>query len=181
VIESLMRDPSKRFPTLADPEAITALRVWFCKYRTLRPVADLTNLRTLVIAGYPDQDLTPIAPLRNLNYLSVLDFARITNLAPLVELHTLRTLRLHSPPSWDSSGKIIQVESLAPIAHLPNLEHLELFGVLPISGSLDDLQRAPSLRSVRVSKYPESEVARYRSATGVDSAFAPGPPVPDWD
>lgn len=176
-----MRDSSKRFPVLADPSAITALRVWFCKYVALRPVADLTSLRVLVIAGYPDQDFTPIASLQNLEYLSVLHFAHVTDLAPLADLQTLHTLRLHSLPSWDSSGKTIQVESLAPLAHLPKLEHLELFGVVPVHGSLADLETAPSLRSVRVSKYPEREVARYRSATGVGNAFAPGPPVAGWD
>jgi hypothetical protein len=180
VIESLVRDPSKQFPALAEPESVRALRIWFCKYQTLLPVADLTNLRTLVIAGYPDRDLTPVAALRHLEYLSLVDFAKVTDLAPLVDLTALRTLRLHSPPSWDSSGKVIVVDSLAPIAQLPYLEHLELFGVCPAKRSLADLESAPSLRTVRVSKYPKSEVGRYESTTGVDNAFAPAPPVPDW-
>lgn len=175
-----MRDPAKEFPSLAAPAAVTALRIWFCKYRTLRPMADLTSLQTLVIAGYPDPDFTPLRTLTHLAYVSVLDFARVTDLTPLAGLHSVRTLRLHSPPSWDASGRVIEVDSLAPIADLPRLEHLELFGVRPSSGSLAELEAAPSLRTVPVSRYSTSEVARYRRATGVASNFAPAPPVPDW-
>lgn len=180
VIETLMWDGSKEFPTLADPLSITDLRVWFCKYRTLEPIGQLTNLRTLVIAGYPDADFGPLAHLTSLTYLSVLDFRQVADLEPLRAFSALQTLRLHSPPSWDSSSRVIEVGSLAPIASLPSLEHLELFGVRPVSESLAELEIAPRLRSLRVSKYPKDEVARFRSATGVDDAFAPKPPHADW-
>jgi hypothetical protein len=180
MIASMMRDPAKEFPSLYAPTEVKALRVWFCKYRTLRPVAELTNLQTLVIAGYPDTDFAPLGALTHLAYLSVLDFTRVSDLAPLAALQSLRTLRLHSPPSWDASGRVIEVDSLGPIAALPRLEHLELFGVRPSSGYLSELEAAPSLRSVRVSKYAEPEVARYQLATGVASDFAPAPPIPDW-
>jgi hypothetical protein len=181
VIEDLVRDPSRQFPSLPNPEMVTALRVWFCKYRTLVQIADLTNLRTLVIAGYPDRDFGPLAHLRNLQYISVLDFGSVNDLTPLSELQDLRTLRLHSPPSWDSSGKVIEVPSLASIARLPRLQHLELFGVRPPDKSLADLEGASALQTVRVSKYPKAEVARYESTTGVHNPFAPSPPIPDWN
>jgi len=157
------------------------LRVWFCKYRTLRPLAELINLQTLVIAGYPDNDFSSIAALQNLDYLSVLHFPGVTDLAPLRELRALRTLRLSSLPSWDASGKVLEVDSLAPIADLPLLEHLELLGVRPASASLAELEGTAALRSLRVSKYPEAEVARYQSSTGMTNTFAPAPPVPDWN
>lgn len=180
-IQDLVRDPARQFPDLPDPEAVTALRVWFCKYRTLGPVAAFTNLRTLVVAGYPDPDFVPLAGLRGLEYLSVLDFAKVSDLSPLADLDHLRVLRLHSPPSWDSSGKVIEVQSLEPLAQLPQLEHLELFGVRPSDKSLAPLEAAPRLRTVRVSKFPMPEVARFRAATGVTDPFAPPPPVSEWD
>ena len=180
MIESLVRDGSRTFPLIADPLSVTALRVWFCKYRTLEPIAHLTSLRTLTIAGYPDADFTPLGHLTSLEYLSVLDFRHVADLEPLRALQGLKTLRLHSPPSWDSSSKVIEVSSLEPIAALPRLEYLELFGVRPASPSLAELEGAPLLQSVRVSKYPVAEVARYRSATGVGDAFAPEPKYLDW-
>lgn len=178
--EDLLRDPAKEFPRLPDPDAVTALRVWFCKYRTLRPLAGLRHLRTLVIAGYPDPDFDAISGLAELQYLSVLDFAKVTDLSPLAHLTELRTLRLHSPPSWDSSGKVIEVQSLAPLAELPRLEHLELFGVRPADGSLAALEPSRALKTVRVSNFPKAEVGRYRAAVHVSDSFAP-PPTPDWD
>lgn len=122
-----------------------------------------------------------LSELRRLEYLSVLDFAKVADLSPLADLNQLRVLRLHSPPSWDSSGRVIEVQSLAPLARLPRLEHLELFGVRPTDKSLAPLEAAPRLRTLRVSKYPKSEVARYRSAVAVTDEFAPLLPVPEWD
>ena len=181
MIEDLVRDPAKQFPDLGRPEAVTALRVWFCKYRSLSPVADLPNLQTLVVAGYPDADLTPFAGLTNLRYLRLLDFPKVRDLSPLVELTNLRTLRLATLPSWDSSGRVLEVASLAPLSRLPRLQHLELFGVRPPDKSLVPLEASPTLRTLRVSKYPQTEVVRYRAATGQSGAFAPAPGVADWD
>lgn len=178
-IEELVRDKANEFPELVAPQSVTALRVWFCNYRTLSPLALLANLQTLVIAGYPDSDFDAIASLAKLQYLSILDFAKVTDLTPLGQLTELRTLRLHSPPSWDSSGRVIEVDSLAPIALLPRLEHLELFGVRPADQSLAALELAPNLRTVRVSKFPKPEVARYRAASNVGESFAP-PPSAGW-
>ncbi|MBU1410679.1 hypothetical protein KKC22_04090, partial [Myxococcota bacterium] len=49
------------------------------------------------------------------------------------------------------------VESLQPVAELPELEELSLFGVLPESKSIEHLLLSKTLRRVRVSKYPPSE------------------------
>jgi hypothetical protein len=72
------------------------------------------------------------------------------------------------------------VYSLRPLALLPNLTHLELFGVRPATKSLRDLEAAPGLSSVRVSKYPKAEITRFREVTGLSDAFAPRPDVSDW-
>jgi hypothetical protein len=175
-----MRDSSKTFPAFDEPGRITALRVWFCKYQTLRQIEELSNVRTLVIAGYPDESFEPIGRLASLEYLSVVDFPKITSLEPLADLGQLRVLRLHCLPSWDSSGRVIQIESLAPIARLARLEHLELFGVGPANGSLSALESLPGLRSVRVSKYPPAEVDRFRAVSAVSDEFAPAPQVLGW-
>lgn len=159
----------------------SALRVWHCNYQSLVPLSGYPNIKILVIATFPDDDLEPVAALTGLEYLRVLHLPGVTDLAPLERLQRLRTLRLATLPSWDSSGKVTTVESLAPLAGLPHLAHLELFGVRPADKSLRDLEGSPSLVSVRVSKYPKPEVRRLHEATGWADAFAPGPGVSDWD
>lgn len=176
-----MRDKAKTLPLDPDAANVTALRVWHCSYATFAPLAQYRNLRTLVVATYPDSDLDTVAQLGDLEYLSLMHLPSVADLAPLAQLKHLRTVRLSTLPSWDPSGKVTEVDSLRPLASLPRLAHLELFGVRPSDKSLRDLERAPSLASVRVSKYPKAEIARFRQATGLSDAFAPSPGVADWN
>jgi hypothetical protein len=181
MLRDLMRDKGNTMPI--DPQAaeITALRVWHCNYLSLTRLTQFSNLRTLVVATYPDVDLQPLAALASLEYLSLVHLPNVDDLTPLAQLKQLRTVRLATLPSWDSSGKVTVVESLRPLAALPNLIHLELFGVQPAGKSLFELEKATALASVRVSKYPEPEVARFYKATGVSDAWAPSPSVADWN
>jgi hypothetical protein len=158
----------------------SALRVWHCNYQSLAAIRRYPDLQTLVIATYPDETLGPVAALERLEYLSILHLPGVTDLAPLGRLERLRTLRLATLPSWDSSGKVTTVQSLAPLAELPHLAHLELFGIRPEDRSLRDLEGAPNLVNVRVSKYPKPEVRRFYEATGWSDRFAPDHGVSDW-
>ena len=176
----LMRDSASELPVPAQPEGVTALRVWHCKYRTLEPLGRFQNLETLVVATWPDSTLDVLAGLDSLTYLSLHHLPKVTDLAPLAHLQNLTTLCLHTLPSWDSSGKKTVVRSLEPLALLPSLHHLELFGVVPEDGSLRALEAASGLESVRVHKYARRERDRFYEATGVSDAFAPGPPVTAW-
>jgi hypothetical protein len=61
-----MRDPSTTFPEVTDAQGVTALRVWHCMYGTLESLHQFPNLRTLLVASYPDDgariaDLLPCA------------------------------------------------------------------------------------------------------------------------
>ncbi|WP_323791446.1 hypothetical protein [Nocardioides sp.] len=181
MFRDLMRDKTKTMPTDPDAADVTALRVWHCNYESLALVMQYQHLKTLVVATYPDADLEPVASLDDLEYLSLLHLPGVTDLAPLARLTNLRTLRLSTLPSWDSSGKVTEVDSLRPLVMLPKLTRLELFGVRPASRSLGDLEDSTSLVSVRVSKYPQAEVARFRDVTGLSDGFAPAPGVADWN
>jgi len=181
VFRDLMRDKAKAMPTDVDAALVTALRVWHCNYRTLTPVVQYANLRTLVVATYPDSDLEALATLSGLEYLRLLHVPHVNDLSPLERLTRLHTVRLETSPGWDSSGKVTVVDSLRPLAHHPGLKHLELFGVQPAGLSLQELESAPSLASVRVSKYPAEETGRFYSVTGVTDAHAPSPGVADWN
>ncbi len=108
----LMRDKARSMPTGRDGARVTALRVWHCNYVSLAPVSRYPNLRTLVVATYPDADLEPVASLKSLEYLSLVHMPHISDLTPLARLGHLHTLRLATLPSWDSSDKVTVVESL---------------------------------------------------------------------
>lgn len=170
-----MRDSSREFPSLAAPRDVTTLRVWHCKYQTLEPVAGLGNLEGLAIATYPDRTLDPLGHLESLRYLTLLHVPKVVSLDPLKALTSLEVLSISTLPSWDASSRVMEVDSLRPLAELPNLRHLELLGVRPRDGSLRDLDGCASLESVRVSKYATGEVERFRSVNGASDAFAPEP------
>jgi len=125
-----MRDKARSFPLGDSDGEVVAMRVWHCSYKSLAPLARFKSIRTLVIATYPDGDLAPFEGLTQLEYLSVVHLAHVTDLAPLGNLTALRTLRVATLPSWDLSGKVTSVRSLGPLADLPALEHLELLGVV---------------------------------------------------
>lgn len=171
----LMRDESATFRAVAQPDAVRSLRIWHCAYRTLDRVSDFRNLQTLVIATFPDPTLSALSPLSQLRYLSIVHMPRITDLSPLMALAGLESLSLATLPSWDSSGKTMEVDSLDPIAHLRALRHLGLFGVCPKDRSLAAVERCESLQSARFSKYPKFEVARFYQVTRVSDAHVPEP------
>jgi hypothetical protein len=160
----LVRDRARDFPSIAGPAGYRSARIWHCGYRSLAPVADFVNLMSLAIANFPDPTLGPIEGLTRLETLSITHLPHISELGPLRHLKALKHLSLATLPSWDSSGKVTEVASLAPLADLPELVSLELFGVLPPDKRVDDLLRIPSLREVRISKYPRSEIDRLNAA-----------------
>jgi hypothetical protein len=117
-----------------------------------------------------------LASLRGLRDLRIMHMPKVRDLAPLAELRRLETLGLSTLPSWDASGRVTEIRSLAPLAKLPALKHLALF-VVSKNRSLSALERAPKLASVRVSKFPKSEVKRFREASGIFDDNFPAPPA----
>jgi hypothetical protein len=171
----LVRDASDTMPEFADPSAIRSLRVWFCKYKSLGPIAMLSKLKVMVIAGFPEVNFELLAGLQDLEYLSILHFPKVSELSPIESLQRLKTLSLETLPSWDASGKVTEVNSLSPIAGLSSLQHLSLLGVVPKDRSLSPLVRCANLLSARFGKYPKSEVKRFYASTHLSDAHVPEP------
>lgn len=169
----LMRDKAKAMAPREAPGAVTSLRIWNCKYTSLAPVARFVNLRELAIAGLPDDSLQMLSALEQLRYLKILHMPKVTSLEPLAGLRRLESLSLATSPSWDAAGKVQRVASLEPLSRLASLRHLELLGVLPPDASLKPLEQCGRLQSARVARYPATELARFRAATGVSDAFNP--------
>jgi hypothetical protein len=122
------------------------------------------NLVALKVMVYLDATLEPIAALTRLEDLDIVHLPRVSDLSPLPSLTSLRRLSLATLPSWDASGKVTEVRSLAPLADLPLLADLSLFGVRTPDKSVDDLLRIRSLRTVRISKYPREAIDRLNAA-----------------
>jgi len=156
----LMRDTGDRLPAVDDPASYTSARIWHCKYETLQPIGTFANLTSLSIATYPDASLDLLMPLIHLNELRITHLPKVASLEALRELVKLRILSLATLPSWDSSGKLTVVDSLSSIASLPRLEELELFGVVTVSRSADELLTSKSLKRVTLSKFDGASEAR---------------------
>jgi hypothetical protein len=171
----LIRDTRRAFPHLEAPASVRTGRIWHCKYKTLRPLADLSHLKTLVIATYPDASLDIVGGLRYLSYLSILHLPKVHDLLPLASLDNLETLSLATLPSWDVSGKKQLVSSIEPLAQLPRLKHLELFGVVPRDHSLAVLESCQALRSARFSKFPKPKLPASFRQLGSPTVSTPSP------
>lgn len=172
----LMRDSAAKFPSTFDTGNVQSARIWNCKYKSLQGLEMLENLEILVIASFPEKSFEILATLGKLKYLSVLHLPKVTSLEPLRALKRLESLSLATSPAWDAKGQLTTVASLEPIACLPALQHLELFGVCPPTRSpLELLAGCAVLRSARFSKYEPEEVEAFYKATRASDAFNPEP------
>ena len=165
----LMRDTSRLFPPIADPDAVRTAKVWHCKYKTLEPLAALRNLDELEIATFPDASFECLGGLTQLRVLRIVHMPNIRDLGPLAGLARLTSLSLSTLPSWDASGKTTTIQSLEPLTALPSLAHLELFGICPPDKSLASLERCKHLATARFSQYPRAEIDRFFSQTGISN------------
>jgi len=158
----LMRDSSKEFPEIAAPAPYLTARIWHCRYSSFTRLSACVNLQKLAIATFPEESFEVLSGLVNLETLEIVHLPRVSNLVHLAQLQKLRRLSLETLPSWDASSRVTVVDSLAPIAALPVLEELELFGVIPQSREVGELMASRSLRHVRVSKFPKAEQEKLR-------------------
>ena len=171
----LIRDLAGTFPTVAEPESVLSAKVWYCKYKSLLPLSQMRNLEELVIAGFPDDSFEFLGRLEKLRVLHILHMPKIGNIAPLAKLMQLKSVSLATLPSWDASKKITTIQSLEPLAAIPELAYLELFGVCPPDKSLVPLERCRYLQTARISNYPMVEIDRFFSETKIINKFNPEP------
>jgi hypothetical protein len=170
-----MRDASRLFPPVAHPDAVRRATVWHCKYKSLEPLAELRNLDELVIATFPEASFDFLGRLGKLRSLRIIHMPRIRDIGPLAALTRLTSLSLSTLPGWDASGKITTIQSLEPLTAIPELAHLELFGICPPDKSLGPLERCKHLRTARFSQYPRAEIDRFFNQTGISDQFNPNP------
>jgi hypothetical protein len=166
-----LRTTESAMPVVQSPDLVLSLRIWHCKFKSLAPIAAYLNLEHLTIATFPDATLDVLSGLKNLRHLSLLHFPKVKDLAPLARLKKLETLSLASLPSWDASRKRIEVHSLEPLAQLPALKAVELFGVVTPDRTLEALATNRAIKTARFSGYAKEEVSRFYELTGARNEF----------
>lgn len=155
------------FPVIRRPNLVTGLRVMHSKFRSLAPIAAFENLRELSIISLAESDLEFLRHSQRLRYLRICHLPKVSVLEPLAQLKNLTVLSLATLPSWDSSRKAQEIDSLEPISRMPALRHLDLIGVRPSDQSLVPLEACPQLRTGLFHLYPKDEQARFFAATGI--------------
>lgn len=171
----LTRETARSFPPVAKPADVRSARVWHCKFATLQPLGNLINLETLVIGTLPDASLSFLEPLTKLRCLHIVHMPKLHDLSAIAKLQNLTNVSLSTSPGWDASRKFQRVESLQPLASLPRLKHLELFGVVPDDKKLDALRLCRALVSARFSGYRKEDVAAFYEVMAVSDEHAPRP------
>lgn len=164
----------KAFPAVEDPSLITSIKLWDCNF-SASPVREFKNLEGLEVFSLRDASLDFLGGLARLRYLRIIHLPKVPYLEGLRSVPSIEVLRLHTLPSWDSSGKRTVVPSIEPLAALPALRHLELFSVVPEDRSLAPLEACTTLLTARFQGFPKREVARFEAATGLPNDFAPEP------
>lgn len=168
-----LRDNNKAFEYEGNPLEVTSLKIWHCKYKTLKGLEEFHNLTNLVIAGFPEDSVELIANLKKLEYLQIIHLPKVSDIDPLSQLENLESLVISTLPSWDASRKKTEVKSLAPIATLPKLKYLELHGIVNPTKKLDELMSCKGLQSAMFSQFPKSEIDRFYKESNVQKQRIP--------
>ncbi len=143
--------PEERLPWPSScPESVTWLDLSSPAIHDIRPVAGLTSLRRLYLAGTHVTTIAPLAGMKSLEYLN-LSFTLVSDLTPLIGLLSLKTLYCVGTPMSDYSPlaelKTLEqlsvssspVSDLSPLAGLTPLQDLNVAGtqvsdLAPLSG-----------------------------------------------
>lgn len=156
----LMREEAREFPVIEEPLKYTSIKIWHCSYKSLMPLANFANVRSLEIATIPDDNIDFIGKLRELRSLHILHLPKVTSLRPIGRLNKLRKLYLEVLPSWSYSNKRTFVDSLRPLANLKEIEDIWLDSIVPTDGDLRILLRCPRLKTLHtLDDYPLEQFA----------------------
>lgn len=173
----LAGDMRRAMPVVDNAWDVGSLRIWNCRYTTLRPLEEYPNLRTLLISAYPDDSFDPVSELRHLRYLSVTGISRPLDLTPLGQLGTLETLQLEAPKPPGAQAQ--EVPSFDPLGNCRALRHVSIYGMRPQDRSLRGLERCADLVVARFDAVPEQEVARFYAVRGKLEGRIPPPRFDD--
>jgi hypothetical protein len=117
--------------------------------------------RGLLIIDYEWDSLEPLARVPSLEILKIQTPGRLKSLSGIGGLTALRVLLIAPPPSWDGSGRRIEVESFRPLQALRRLEQLQLLSVRPADLDLTPIASMRHLKDVHIAGVPEFTLEDY--------------------
>lgn len=115
----------------------------------------------VLIFDYPFESLQPLAVLAGLEILKIQDSGVLRSLEGTAALGSLKKFNLSTPPTWDGTGKRVEVESFAPLTKLTSLERLLLLSVRPQDADLTPIMTMTHLKEVDIDGVPEFTIEHY--------------------
>jgi hypothetical protein len=162
----LVWDESKKFPVADNKEDITSIKVWNCKYKNFDALSEFITLEEIAILRYPNTSLDIFLSMPKLRHLEITHLPKITDFSALPKLDNLESLSFSTLPSWDFSGKRLQIPSLEIFSQMKALKHLELIGARFPDESLVLLEKSKTLKTLIGTQYSETEKERFYQVTG---------------
>ena len=121
-------------------------------------VANMPNLKAIIVSGSIIKDLTPFENCKKLEFLELSNCGLLTDISPLAQCESLKRLNI----------SYTKVEDLSPLDHLP----LECFVYVKPKASQEELDRFGELHPDCVTSYENNEYGypwRYEQ----DGSFTP--------
>ena len=147
-LEFVSRTPRRLFDALGGQTQLHSLNVKWGDYADLRPLAGMTQLRTLRLRGASAvQDLQPLADLVNVQNLQVEGLRRVRDLSPLASLTGVTDLEVGG--MW-MTPRVVRVESVAFLRKMPQLRTLILHTLAADDLDYSAVLDLPNLTAVRV-------------------------------
>jgi hypothetical protein len=148
-------------PTKAE-KAVQSARIINFKTNDYSFLGFYPNIKDLVIQNYRGRDLEPLLPLHKLEHLQIHTAPKVTDWSPLSRLPRLAVVQMSSAPGNWLYGKNQVVISFLPLAQCRQLETLVLQGYVPRDRSLLPLAALPKLKYLSVDgDYPIRQLARF--------------------
>jgi hypothetical protein len=139
--------------------SVAIMRLRAPRITSLAPLRRLTNLAALSLED--PLVLHGLDRLQSLRCLVMTHFRRIKSLSEVAGLPDLRAVLLKTIPSWDASGRCLEVESFEPFRKAVALESLALMGVWPLDGRLDPLHGLAKLQYLHISHVYRFSLEQY--------------------
>jgi hypothetical protein len=132
-----------------------------CQVLTNPSAADLQRAAAqmerpgLMIFGYAFDALDALAPFTDLQILKIQGAPRLQRLDGIERIPGLKEFVLATPTGSDGSGKVISVESFAPLERAATLRRLILLSVRPADLDLGAVMRMTWLEELDIGGVPE--------------------------
>jgi antitoxin component YwqK of YwqJK toxin-antitoxin module len=153
---SLTRYEITDLTPLAEVTELTELGIAGTQVTDISPLAKLTKLTTLKIRNNTLNDITPLASLTNLRELELYVNRELTDITPLAGLNILTKLGIYGNPIAD----------LSPLRGLSNLEHLNLESNKITE--LKPLAKLTNLTTLEIQNNPLADLTPLRGLTHLE-------------